>query len=87
MMRAQQREGTMARTIGKFLVTPRVTTLQATTPDGPRLECRGVAVLTWDQGSDTVDKSISFDRAFATADEATRHVYEQVQLRVDSGEL
>lgn len=67
--------------IGKYDVTPG----GAGYPG--KAEFQGHARLTWDEGDETLEKMLYFDKVLPTLDEATTHALEQVTLRVENGEL
>lgn len=52
-----------------------------------RDEFKGHAHLTWDEGGETRETTIYFDRVLPTLDAATQHAVEQIQLRVQNGDL
>jgi hypothetical protein len=48
---------------------------------------QGYAVLTWDEGSETREKKLAFDKVLPSEQAAMQHALEQVALRAKNDEL
>lgn len=67
--------------IGKYDVMPGASGIRGSD------SYQGRAHLTWDEGSATMERTLYFDKPFATMDEAISHALQQVALRVQNGDL